>query len=200
MRYDANACNARAQAGAALMSAEQLATLDAVKDASRDGQGGAIYAQAPGGTGETRTRNTALGGAREAGGVTIAAASSGIAAALLDGGRTFHSRLKAPILRDANIARNIPAQSGLEELIRQAKFIIWGEIPMARRNSLERSTSAFETSCPGQMPHLDGPWSSPRGVFATPSPFSSTGAAPRRLARQFKNLLFGGPPRPPTYS
>ena len=137
LRYDAEACAARARESAEAMNAEQLAVLHAVRGAIRDGQGGAIYVQAPGGTGKTWTCNTILDEVRGSGGVGIAVASSGIAATLLDGGRTFHSRFKAPILCDANSACNIPAQSGLADLIREAKVIIWDEAPMAHRHNLE---------------------------------------------------------------
>ena len=105
--------------------------------AVRNEEGGAVYAQAPGGAGETWTCNTILGDIRGDGGIAIAVASSGIAATLLDGGRTFYSRFRAPILHAADSVCNIPAQGGLAELIRRARIIIWGEAPMAHRHNLE---------------------------------------------------------------
>ena len=74
--------------------------------------------------------------------VALAVASSGIAATLLQGGRTFHSRFKAPIDISATSTLNIPIQSPLAELIRRSKLIVWDEAPMSKRyllKALDRS-------------------------------------------------------------
>jgi ATP-dependent DNA helicase PIF1 len=68
----------------------------------------------------------------------LAAASSGIAAVLLEGGRTFHSRFKAPL----SMGRESPPfavklQTALAELIRRADLILWDEAPMMNRHYLE---------------------------------------------------------------
>ena len=64
-------------------------------------------------------------------------ASSGIAAELLDGGRTAHSRFKIPIPILDTSTCNIPIQSSLAELIRIASIIIWDEAPMMHRYVFE---------------------------------------------------------------
>ena len=61
----------------------------------------------------------------------------GIAATLLDGGRTFHSRFKAPLQLTATSTCNVPVQSPLADLIRRAQLIVWDEAPMAHRHLLE---------------------------------------------------------------
>jgi hypothetical protein len=137
LRYDREACKTRAETSAGQMNEEQSAILAAVRDALRGGRKDPIYVQAPGGTGKTWTCNTILDEIRGAGNVALAVASSGIAATLLDGGRTFHSRFKMPILHDANSVCNISAGSGLAELIAQARVIIWDEAPIAHRHNLE---------------------------------------------------------------
>ena len=74
---------------------------------------------------------------RAQGQIALTVASSGIAATLLTGGRTFHSRFKAPLQPDATSVCNIKGQSTLAEVIRRAKLIIWDEAPMAHRHLLE---------------------------------------------------------------
>jgi type IV secretory pathway VirB4 component len=49
------------------------------------------------GTGKTYLYNLLLANVRREGDIALAVASSGIAALLLEGGRTAHSRLKIPI-------------------------------------------------------------------------------------------------------
>ena len=51
-------------------------------------------------------------------GIAIAVASSGIAALLLNGGRTAHSRFKIPIKLTKDSTLDISYQSELAELIR----------------------------------------------------------------------------------
>ena len=63
--------------------------------------------------------------------VAIAVASSGIAALLLEGGRTVHSRFKIPInLLDPGKRANIKAQSNLAALLRESVLILWDEATM----------------------------------------------------------------------
>ena len=56
-----------------------------------------FFVDGPGGTGKTFLYNTLLAKIRSRGEIALAMASSGIAALLLEGGRTVHSRLKVPI-------------------------------------------------------------------------------------------------------
>ncbi|XP_060170895.1 uncharacterized protein LOC132601853 [Lycium barbarum] len=69
--------------------------------------------------------------------IALATASSGVAASLLPGGRTTHSRFKFPILIDGNFSCNISKQSSLVSLIRDAKLIVWDEISMAKKEIVE---------------------------------------------------------------
>lgn len=56
-----------------------------------------IFIDAPGGTGKTFLINTILSKVRGTGHIALAVASSGIAATLMPGGRTAHSRFKLPL-------------------------------------------------------------------------------------------------------
>ncbi|UYV75805.1 hypothetical protein LAZ67_13001409 [Cordylochernes scorpioides] len=71
--------------------------------------------------------------------VVCAAASSGIAATLLDGGRTAHSLFKLPLnLYDDELAVcNIAKQSATSKILQQSSLFIWDECTMANRRSIE---------------------------------------------------------------
>src|SRR4051812_32757600 len=80
---------------------------------------------------------------RVAGDIALAVASSGIAAILLQGGRTAHSRFKIPINVQADSFCSIKAQSELAKLIRQAKVVLWDEAPMQHRYVAEAVERTF---------------------------------------------------------
>ena len=77
-------------------------------------------------------------------GIAIAVASSGIAALLLTGRRTAHSRFKIPIKLTQDTVLNISYQSELAELIRRIKLIIWNEILMAYKFAFELLIESLE--------------------------------------------------------
>ncbi|UYV76741.1 hypothetical protein LAZ67_14001930 [Cordylochernes scorpioides] len=70
--------------------------------------------------------------------VTVAIASSGIAATLLDGGRTAHSALKLPLNMQVieTPTCNISKYSGMGKVLRSCQLIIWDECTMAHKKSL----------------------------------------------------------------
>ena len=67
----------------------------------------------------------------------IAVAWTGIAANLLIGGRTVHSRFKLPLDLDSFRTCGIKTNSKEAEEIRRSKLIIWDEAPMAPATALE---------------------------------------------------------------
>ncbi|UYV66597.1 hypothetical protein LAZ67_4002252 [Cordylochernes scorpioides] len=91
----------------------------------------------PGGTGKTYVYNTLIHCVRAVGKIVIPLASTGIAATLLSGGQTVHSRFKLPIPLLENSVAAISANSSEAELIRRSSFIIWDEAPMAHYRALE---------------------------------------------------------------
>ncbi|KAF8083394.1 hypothetical protein N665_0776s0019 [Sinapis alba] len=74
---------------------------------------------------------------RASGKVVIPVASSGVAALLLPGGRTAHSRFKLPLTLSVVSMCNIPRSSMLASLIAKTDLIIWDEAPMAHRQAFE---------------------------------------------------------------
>ncbi|GKF76567.1 ATP-dependent DNA helicase PIF1-like protein, partial [Tanacetum coccineum] len=71
---------------------------------------------------------------RSKGEIVLNVASSGIAALLLEGGRTLHSRFAISINVVEDSMCHIGADSNLVGLIRKAKLIIWDEAPMINRH------------------------------------------------------------------
>ncbi|KAL7145403.1 hypothetical protein ABFS83_07G081200 [Erythranthe nasuta] len=57
--------------------------------------------------------------------ITIATTTSGVAAAIMSGGRTSDSRFKIPIDPNESTECNISKQSGVAELLRRTTSIIW---------------------------------------------------------------------------
>ncbi|XP_062208910.1 uncharacterized protein LOC133917933 [Phragmites australis] len=69
--------------------------------------------------------------------IAIATATSGIAASIMPGGRTAHSRFKIPIKLSDNNMCNFTKQSGTAELLRRSHLIIWDEVAMTKRQAVE---------------------------------------------------------------
>ncbi|SAL98743.1 hypothetical protein [Absidia glauca] len=92
-----------------------------------------FFVDGPGGTGKTYLFNSLLQRVRQDGSIALAAASSGTAALLLNGGRTAHSMFKVPLDVDDNTTCSIPASSSLATLVRQTKPILWDEASMINR-------------------------------------------------------------------
>jgi ATP-dependent DNA helicase PIF1 len=98
------------------------------------------FIDARGGCGKTFMTNVILSAVRssEPGGcVALATATTGIAANLLDLGRTFHSRLKAPLTLSEESTLQISGQSSLAKLVRMAKMMLIDEATMLDRRLLE---------------------------------------------------------------
>jgi hypothetical protein len=96
-----------------------------------------FFVDGPGGTGKSFLMETVLAKVRFGGGIALAVASSGIAAQLLTGGRTAHSRFKIKLDLDDNSTCNVPLNSQLADLLRTCKLIVWDEAPMMHKYALE---------------------------------------------------------------
>ena len=96
-----------------------------------------FFVDGPGGTGKTFLYKALLARVRSKGLIAIATATSGIAASILPGGRTAHSRFKIPIKIGDNTMCNFIKQSGTAELLRRASLIIWDEVAMTKHQCVE---------------------------------------------------------------
>ena len=115
------------------------------------------FIDGPGGTGKTYLYNTLLSATRlgyeaATSRVALAAASSGIAALLLKGGRTARSRFRLPTKVDENSTCAIERGSGLARLLREASLIVWDEAPMAHCHLFECLDRTLQDICRNSAP------------------------------------------------
>lgn len=138
-QFDHNQLRTFIQTNIPLMNNQQKQAFDTIMQAVNDETGGLYFLDAPGGTGKTFLISLILASIRSNNKIVVALASSGIAATLLDGGRTAHSALKLPL----NIqvvetpTLNISKSSGMGKVLQQCKLIVWDECTMAHKKSLE---------------------------------------------------------------
>jgi ATP-dependent DNA helicase PIF1 len=101
-------------------------------------QGGITSLDDSGGTEKTCLINLILAEIRAQGHIALTIATSGIAAMLMEGGRTVHSALTLPlhIYRQENPTCNISEASGRAQVLRACKLIVWDECIMAHRKAL----------------------------------------------------------------
>ena len=102
-----------------------------------------FFLDGPGSTGKTFLQNTLLAHVKKQGKVAPTVTSTGIAATLLDGGRTAHSRFKIPLKIRCDSTCDISRRSDLAELICNTKLILWDEADMVRREVFEAVGRTF---------------------------------------------------------
>ena len=122
------------------LTPEQTLFFDTVLDAARQDKPLLAFLDARGGCGKIFLLNVILAAVRSLdtdGCVALAMGTTGIAANLLQLGRTFHSRLKAPLNPTEESMLQISAQSSLAQLLRMTKLILIDESTMLDRFQLE---------------------------------------------------------------
>lgn len=95
--YDITHLQQQVQTNVPLLNEQQSSAYNQLINAVDSGNGGIFFLDAPGGTGKTFLLSLILAAIRGQGGIALALASTGIAATLLEGGRTAHSALKLPL-------------------------------------------------------------------------------------------------------
>ncbi|KAF7334120.1 ATP-dependent DNA helicase [Mycena venus] len=120
------------------MNAEQKDAFQQIVESVERKLGKIFFLNGAGGTGKTFVYNTLAHHFRGETCIVLCVASSGIAALLLQGGRTAHSVFKLPIdgLNDESTC-SIPKESHRAALIRATKLCIWDEAPMHDRKCHE---------------------------------------------------------------
>ncbi|XP_009802186.1 ATP-dependent DNA helicase PIF1-like [Nicotiana sylvestris] len=102
-----------------------------------------FFVNGPGGTGKIFLYHALLANVRSKGMIALATATSGVAAVILPGGRTAHSRFDISLQTNDTTMTKMSKQSSTTKLIRQAKLIIWDEAPMAKRQTIETVDRSF---------------------------------------------------------
>ena len=102
-------------------------------------RGTLFFLDAPGGTGKTFLLQLLLASIRADKQIAIAVASSGIAATMMDNARTAHSTFKLPLNTPGTDSKlsGISRDSDMAEVIRKASIVIWDEVTMSHKSSLE---------------------------------------------------------------
>lgn len=143
-QYDITAEAERFETNRQSLNTDQTTVFDKVTTAIRDDPTTAhFFLQGPAGTGKTFLYKTICNYYRSKGEIVLCVASSGIAALLLPGGRTSHSRFKIPLTADEASTANIPIEGKLAGLIRKTTLVIWDEVPMQHKYCFE----AVDRSC-----------------------------------------------------
>ncbi|KAI3964391.1 hypothetical protein MKX01_028726, partial [Papaver californicum] len=96
-----------------------------------------FFIDGPDGSGKTFMYRAILAYLRTEGHIAIATTISGIAATMMPGGRTAHSRFKIHVPAVSTSTCNIRVKDDLEDLIRKVSLIIWDEATMANRYAFE---------------------------------------------------------------
>jgi len=117
---------------------------------------GAFFLQGLAGTGKTFLYNCLCSHFRAPGKIVLCVASSGIAAQLLPGGRTPHSRFKIPLSTDPNAVCSITKNSYLGDLIRRTSLIIWDEVPIQHNACFEAVNRTLNDVCSSGNQQLFG--------------------------------------------
>lgn len=121
------------------MVREQREVYERVITSITENQGGLFFLDAPGGTGKTFLINTLLAKIRQNHAIALAVAPSGIAATLLEGGRTAHSMFKLPLdlAQNEEPTCNISRRSNKAKIMQDCKLIIWDEATMSHKRAFE---------------------------------------------------------------
>ena len=112
------------------LNMEQCIAFATINDAFHRRKGGIFFLDGAAGTGKTYLYNLLLTQVRSRGKSAIAVASSGVAALLLPGGTTAHSRFKIPLQDPGSKTCGITKESALAASLRKAAIIVWDEAPM----------------------------------------------------------------------
>uniref|UniRef100_A0A0D2ZVW7 ATP-dependent DNA helicase n=1 Tax=Brassica oleracea var. oleracea TaxID=109376 RepID=A0A0D2ZVW7_BRAOL len=135
LSYPQNELRVRHEEWFRQLTEEQRAVYDQIIGSVDSSLGGVFFVYGFGGTGKTFLWNILSAAIRSRGDVVLNVASSGIAALLLPGGRTAHSRFSIPINPDEFSICKIQPGSDQAELISRASLIIWDEAPMMSKHS-----------------------------------------------------------------
>ncbi|XP_025831529.1 uncharacterized protein LOC112904787 [Agrilus planipennis] len=138
-QYDIEALAETVRTNVSKLNQQQIIAYDNLIEAVNSGSGRIYFLDAPGGTGKTFLISLLLARIRSRNDVALALASSGIAATLLEGGRTAHSALKLPLNMQINETPicNIAKNSAMAKILQVCKLIVWDECTMAHKRSLE---------------------------------------------------------------
>ncbi|XP_074373869.1 uncharacterized protein LOC141714236 [Apium graveolens] len=113
-----------------LLNDEQKIVYDSILDNINQKKGGVFFVYGSGGCGKTFLWQTLCCRLRSEHKIVPPVASCDIAAVLLPGGRTAHSRFHIPLKLDENCSAGLRYGTDISELLQRTDLIIWEEAPM----------------------------------------------------------------------
>ncbi|CAL1385747.1 unnamed protein product [Linum trigynum] len=119
------------------LNIEQKAAYDEILDSVYGDKGCCFFVDGFGGTGKTFLWKVICLKLRSEGKIVLCVASSGIAALLMSGGRTAHSRFNIPVDIHSKSTCHIEQGSDLAEVLQRCSLIIWDEAPMSHKHCVE---------------------------------------------------------------
>ncbi|KAM0848721.1 hypothetical protein ACQ4PT_054208 [Festuca glaucescens] len=137
MSYDSEKLAAEASVLLAQLNAGQRVAYKTIVGAVLAKKPGFYFVSGFGGAGKTFLWNVIIAYLRGQSKIVLTVASSGVAALLLAGGRTAHSRFKIPLQIDANSFCDIKRGTNLAKLLKETCLIIWDEALMTSRKCFE---------------------------------------------------------------
>ena len=127
----------------ASLNEDQTNAFHTIVNRVQQNQPGFFFVSGYGGTGKTYLWNRIVGYLRAHNKIVLAVASSGVAALLLPGGRTAHSRFKIPCEVEDDMICDVSRGTMLSELIELTSLVIWDEALMANRKCFEALDRTF---------------------------------------------------------
>nr|XP_040256329.2 uncharacterized protein LOC120974039 [Aegilops tauschii subsp. strangulata] len=119
------------------LNQDQKKAFDKIMESVNKGLGKQIFVEGYSGTGKTYLWKALTTKLRSEGKIVLAVASCGIAALLLQGGRTAHSRFRIPLNITEESTCEIKQGSHLAELLKKTSLILWDGAPMANKHCFE---------------------------------------------------------------
>jgi len=121
----------------AIFNPDQVVAFNAILKFITNNQGHLFFIHATGSCGKIFLCNTIAAEVRRKGQIVLCVASSGIAALLLDEGRTSHSCFKISLSIHENSVAGLKHNSYIFPVLQQTKVIIWDEVPMQHKYDID---------------------------------------------------------------
>jgi hypothetical protein len=119
------------------LNPEQLSGYTEIIDHMINRKGRVFFVDGPGGTSKTFLYRCLIATVRSEGLIAVITTTSGIAASIMPGDHTAHSIFKIPIkISDGSICK-FSKQSDTTDLLRSVALVIWDEVAMTKRQSVE---------------------------------------------------------------
>ncbi|KAG6674120.1 hypothetical protein I3842_15G025900 [Carya illinoinensis] len=112
-----------------VLNSEQKNAYDLILHTLVSNKAGAFFVDGPAGTGKTFLYRALLAEIRSKNMIALATASSGVAASILPGGRTAHSRFKIPLNADKNSTSPMSTKHSIEALDKMLQDINDTDLP-----------------------------------------------------------------------